>query len=771
MLANTIDAGPYAGQVFDAGPWITTVHVGLDFETYSEAGCQWNEDARRWEMPDGAGGTKKGLSVVGVKNYVNHPSFDLLSLAWDMKDGHGRRRWSPWMPSSTYPQTLVDHVGRGGTISGWNAGGFEFTVWNDWCVPRYGWPVLHAWQIVDTMAKSRAHSYPGKLDNAGEVMNLRVKKDKRGDALIKKFCMPRNPTKTDPRTRITPADDPADFMNLLEYNDTDVAAEGEANLRLPDLFAGEGAVWLACHGINHRGLGVDVTAVEDCIAVLEQAQAKGNRELYTITGGAVQDSDKLPALKAWLETQGVFMPNMQAETIDLKVNELQPPAGMPKSPALRALEIRQSLGSAAVKKLYAFRHSQHKGRLYDLYQYWAARTGRWTGNGPQPQNLVKPLPQFEQFAEVEKALGVLALRNIDFVELCYPDISPLDVICSVLRSLLCAAPGNDLVCSDFSAIEGVVTAALAGCEWRLDVFRTHGMIYETSAAKIIGVPFEDFVQHRVDSGGKVLRDAVGNILSVKGGKHHPQRNKIGKFAELASGFGGWIGAWLNFGAGEYLTDDEIKQGILRWRDASPEIPELWGGQTRSWKDPRTGRWQRKEDLHGLEGAAIRAVKNPGTAYSYRYISYEVRGDVLYCRLPSGRLLTYHAPRFTPHKRFDWSPDWEGQLSYEGWNSNPQAGSLGWQRMDLYGGKLTENVVQAVARDLQANAILNVEAAGYPVVLHSHDEIASEVREGFGSVEDFESHANRLPAWAVMPDGSAWPVRMKGGWRGRRYRKD
>jgi DNA polymerase len=748
------------GEIYEAGPSTAIVLPSVDFETYSEAGQHWDAEKQKWTMPPNAGGNEKGLSVVGVKNYVNHSSFEVLSAAYDLRAGGGRQLWVPsW---GFNPQDLLDHVAAGKKISGWNAGGFEFVVWNDYCVPKFGWPPLKLEQLSCAMAKARSWALPGSLDNAGEVLNLQHKKDKDGKRLLRKFSVPKNPSKKDPRTRIRPEDDPVDGPKLYAYNLDDISAEGEAAIRTPDLSPDEFNVWLLDQRVNTRGLGVDEAGVEDCIAVLEQCEAKYNRELYTITGGAVESSTELAALQQWCATQGVNLPNMQAETI---ADALTWPHVILCKPVFRALEIRKMLGGAAVKKLYAFRYQSFKGRLYGLYSYWAARTGRWTGNGPQPQNLFKPIKQLEAFADVERVLELMKLRRLDYIEICYPGISPLDIIASCLRSLLWAKADHDLVCSDFSAIEGVVTAALAGCEWRLDVFRTHGMIYEASAAMICGLTFEDFVKHRTDSGGTATYGPDGKLVAIKGGKHHVQRNKIGKFAELASGFGGWVQAWKNFGADEHLTDQEIKQGILKWRAASPEIVELWGGQTRGRFDSA------RPELYGLEGAAIAAVKYPGQCFGYRQISYQMKGDVLYCRLPSGRLLAYHAPRLVPSRRFEWTPAWEVELSYEGWNSNPMQGPLGWCRMDLYGGKLTENVVQAVARDLQANAMLNVERAGYPVVLHSHDEIASEVPLGFGSVEDFESHANRLPSWACMPDGTPWPIRMRGGWRGRRYRKD
>ncbi len=162
--------------------------------------------------------------------------------------------------------------------------------------------------------------------------------------------------------------------------------------------------------------------------------------------------------------------------------------------------------------------------------------------------------------------------------------------------------------------------------------------------------------------------------------------------------------------------------------------------------------------------AIEAVSNPGECFEFRGVSYGVRDDVLYCHLPSGRNLTYIAPRLMPAKK-PWGRPYTA-ISYMGWNTDPKKGPPGWIRLDTYGGKLTENVVQALARDVQVNGMLNVERAGYPLVLHVHDESASQVKRGFGSIEDYERLLSMMPPWAAT-----WPIRASGGWRGRSYRKD
>jgi DNA polymerase len=336
---------------------------------------------------------------------------------------------------------------------------------------------------------------------------------------------------------------------------------------------------------------------------------------------------------------------------------------------------------------------------------------------------------------------VIKSRDLATVERIYGDAQL--ALSGIIRGMFIAGPGCDLIASDYSSIEAVVAAALAGEEWRLEAFRQRQDIYLVSAGRITGRSPEEYAAYLAEHGHK-----------------HPDRQKIGKPAELGLGFGGWINGWRVFDDSDLFTDEDVKQNIRAWRTASPAIVEMWGGQVRGkpWRPDRL-------ELYGLEGAAIAAVQNPGQCYSYRSISYGMRGDALYCRLPSGRYLTYHRPRLAPSTR------WEGveglvELSFEGWNTNPAAGPMGWIRINTFAGRLFENVVQAVARDLMAHAVVSLERARYPLVLRVHDELVAEVPAGWGSIEDFEAIMATLPAWAA-----GWPIRAAGGWRGQRYRKD
>jgi DNA polymerase len=544
----------------------------------------------------------------------------------------------------------------------------------------------------------------------------------------------------------------ADFKSFLAYNVQDVLAEMAVAEKIPPLSEKEIQTWRCDQRVNNRGIGVNVKGVDDCIAIVEQCFKRYSAELVITTGGYVQSVSQTKKLGEWLSAQGFPLPDVKAETIEAAIKEHNEPCGtvLPDH-VYRVLQLRQLLASASVKKLYSMKYREYNGRLHGLYAYHAARTGRWTAMGPQPQNFPKPLPEFEKFEEVQKALEIISHRSLEELEAAYPNIPALDVIGSCLRSLLVADPGNELICSDFTSIEAVVLACLAGEQWRIDTFREGKGIYEVAGSRLDKIPLEEILAYKQQHG-----------------KHHPRR-AVWKIAELACGYGGWIGAMKNFGATE--PDAELKEQVLAWRRASPNIVEFWGGQTRNkFNRNLNGQWEKaRAELFGLEGAAIAAVQQPGKAFWVGQIAYQSDGNVLYCRLPSGRFLTYHNPKLSPSAS-QWADPWELALTFEGWNSNSKKGPIGWIRMSLYGGLLAENVVQATARDYQADALLALEAAGYPPVLHSHDEIASEVRAGFGSIEEFEAIGSRAPSWAVLPDGSPWPVRMNGGWRGVQYRK-
>lgn len=747
-LVGCVTVDPSSVRAYNrlpSGCGFSTVLPDMDFETYSEAGYYFDDEANKWRSI--VKSPPHGIGAVGAPVYSEHPSTEVLSLAYNLKDGLGPRLWLPGMDA---PEELFAHIANGGLIEAWNSA-FEWHIWRNVCSARMGWPELPFTQLRDAMAKSRAWSLPGKLEKAAAVLEVEDQKIGDGQRLLNKFSKPRNPTKKDARRRIRPEEDHDDGPKLYEYNIGDIKAESAVSAEIPDLSDDELELWLLDQCINFRGVSIDQKALADCKAIIEQATAKYTAELVQLTGGTVQGASEIQKLTGWLRGAGVHMASLDAD----HVAEALKRDDMPPAPR-RVLEIRASLGAASVKKLFAIdRRVSADGRLRDLFAYCGAdRTGRFAGRGPQPQNLPNSGPAvvlcecgnhygphlnncpwcgamaaFSQGAEwgieaVEDALRVIATRNLGYVEHYFGDA--VAAVSGCLRGLFSAAEGCDLICSDYSAIEAVVLAALAGEEWRLDVFRTHGKIYEMSAAKITGIPFEEFKRHKEETGD-----------------HHPMRKKVGKVAELASGYQGGYGAWLAFGADKHLEEQEIRDAIKAWRKESPNIVKFW---------------------YGLEDAAVAAVQNPGQCYEYRGITYGVKDDVLYCQLLSGRKLTYHQPRLHPDTTRWGKPVLK--LTYMGWNTDYKKGPTGWMRLETYGGKLCENVVQATARDILTYAMKNTERAGYATVLHIHDELVAEVLAGTGSVEEFERIMATLPDWCAD-----WPIKAAGGWRGKRYRKD
>jgi DNA polymerase bacteriophage-type len=738
------------GHKLTVGMGETTILADLDFETYSEAGFLWDESKQKYLPPLNA--KVKGLPSIGAAVYSEHETTEVLSCAYDLKDGMGKRLW---IPSNPPPTDLFFHILTGGLLEAWNVS-FERWIWVNVCMPKYGWPEVPMNQWRDAAAKSVAFALPKGLDPAGEVMNIKHKKHKDGRRLLEKFSMPRNPTKTNPKKRITLNDDPIDREKLYQYNLQDIAAEAELSSLIPDLNDFELEFWQCDQAINFRGVKLDHSAILNAIAIVEQAHKKYNQEIYKLTNGNIEKASELQKIIKWMTSKNIEVSSLDADSIENLMKRDLP------IDVRRVLEIRQLIGSAAVKKLYAMNNQiTESGRVHDLFIYHSARTGRAAGTGPQPQNLPNSGPMVSccsacnkhhigfnvcpwcnhkaeiSYIEwntkaVENAFETINTGILECIE--YYWGNAIDIISACLRGMFIPEQSHDFICSDYSAIEAVVLAALAGEEWRLEVFRTHGKIYELSASKISGVPFEEFEKYKKETG-----------------THHPLRKKIGKIAELASGYAGWIGAWKAFGADKYFTDEEIKDAIIAWRNASPAIVEFWGGQQKKYRS----------EYFGIEGCAIQAVLNPGKEFECRGIAFVMQLDILYCRLLSGRYLTYHRPRLTPSVR---RPN-TLSLSFEGWNSNPNFGKLGWIRIETYSGKLVENIVQATARDILAHAIINLEKASYPVVLHVHDEIVCEVPENFGSVAEFEKIMSTMPDWA-----KDWPVKASGGWRSKRYTK-
>lgn len=761
----------------------------FDLESYSEAGFVWTEPSDkyplgRWVAPQGA--KQPGIAAVGSAVYAEHPSTEVLCASYDLADGRGVRRW---LPGQAMPVDLHTHVEAGGTLE-FHKADFEVGMWAAQLVKKHGWIPLPAGAARCSMAKAHVAQYPGALGNLGAVLGLETEKDKDGKRLIAKFCVPQQPIpglidrKTGrvkrepvPARRIYPHDDPEDFERLCAYCDTDVVSQMQASDAMPEMEPHEVIAWQLDQQMNHRGLAVDRVGLRACIEILDQVIAQYGAECRALTGF---DATQLEKLKGWLAAYGVHTASLDSDAIDALLARDDLPA-----PARRVLELRALTGSASVKKTYAMEaQCSDDNRLRHLVIHHGTRPGRPTGSGPQPLNLPKAGPALvacecgrphtpaalicpwcgeigapgrkAKWAPwmVDHVLEIMECGSLAMVEQFFGDA--MLAISGCLRGLFVAGPGHELVSTDYSSLQAVVAACLAGEQWRIDAFKRGDPIYLLGASKITGTPLSAYLDYYEQHGD-----------------HHPDRQKIGKVSELACGFQGWINSYKAFGSTE--PDDVIRKQILAWREASPAIVEMWGGQ---WRGPP---WRReRHELYGLEGMFIAAVQNPGQVFTYRGVSFcmEDGKDCLVIRLPQidgiRRPLRYHEPRLAVSDR---NSD-ELSISYMTWNSNPNYGRMGWVRMGTWGGRLFENVVMGVEVDIQRYGVKLLAKHGYPMVLGVYDEDVVEIPMGkpltlgLPPVEGLDPYVQEVEhLLGIMPPELAdWPIRASGGWRGRRYRK-
>jgi len=613
-----------------------------------------------------------------------------------------------WTPFDSAPEKLLKHIDSGGTVIGHNIGGFELLIWNNVMALNYGWPELYPKQCEDTMVMAYAMSLPGSLDDASRAAGIDYQKDLKGHRVMLQLAQARGYSEAGEPIFHTPEDAPDKFQALYEYCKQDVRVERALYKRLLKLPASEHELWQLDFRINRRGVNVDLHSAKVAIEIVENEKSRLNNEMQMLTGGAVAVCTATGQLTDWLKRHQLEVPSVaKADVLELLSQDIP-------DVCRRALLLRQEAAKTSTAKLQAMvRGAAIDGRMKGLFQYWGASTGRWAGRRVQLQNLPRPTLAQEK---IEKVFEVLTRDGIraDLT----PFGQPMTVVSDCIRGFLKARRGYDFIAADFSSIEARVLAWLAGEERVLDIFRTHGKIYEHAAAGIYGV----------------------DINSID--KKDPRR-QIGKVAVLALGYGGGVGAFQSLAKAYNIIVPDAQADTIKhaWRNTHQNIVKYW---------------------YALEDAAISAVRNPGHKFSAgpkgRACEFKMAGSFLWCKLPSQRALCYPYPKLemieTP-----WG-DLKETLTYKGVDSYTKK----WERQKSYGGLLSENVTQAVARDLLAGAMQRLEIRGYPVVLHVHDEIVCEVKKDFGSVEEMEFIMTEVPPWAL-----GLPIQAE-GWRGERFKK-
>ena len=596
------------------------------------------------------------LQKCGVYAYAESPDFDILlfGYAWDDEPA----KVIDLTDCLALPDDLVNALYDSEVLKTAYNANFERT-----CLSTYLRRITPPEQWQCTAVLSRELGLPPSLEAVGEVIGLPDEKQKlkTGKALIRYFSVPCKPTKANGhRTRNLPEHDPEKWKLYIDYNRQDVESEREIRKKLSrfHIIETEQHLWETDQRINDRGVGVDIAFAKQAIAIDEIIKTRLLDRAVALTG---LDNPKSTAqLKNWIEeTSGVEVASLNKKEIAV-VREAANNEEVDKM-----LDIRAGLAKTSTEKYNAMiRTVCDDGRIRGLTMFYgASRTGRWAGRLVQMQNLPQnKMPE----KDLDTARQLVRAGDLETLEMLYDDIS--GALSQLIRTAFIPKKGHRLIVADFSAIEARVIAWLANEQWRLDVFNTHGKIYEASAEQMFHLP----------------------PGSVK--KGDPMRQK-GKIAELALGYGGSVGALASMGALSMgLKEDELKPLVYSWRSANPNITKFW--------------WD-------TDAAARTTINTQAPSYLPYGIAFRKKGPLLRLRLPNGRELSYVKPMII-----------NDSITYEG----TLQGSGHWGRIESYGPKLVENIVQAVARDCLAETIIKAEAMGYPVIFHVHDELICEVPE-------------------------------------------
>ena len=628
------------------------------------------------------------LKKSGLYKYVQSADFEVLLFYYAI-DG-GEVRGVDLKQGEQIPLEVIQAMTDPTVVkSAYNAA-FEW-----YCLSKHFNTALPLKQWRCTMVHAMYCGYPAGLDATGKAIGLVAEKQKSwaGKALIRTFCVPKKPTKKNAgKLRTLPHDEPEKWALFKDYCRQDVVAElaVEGYLSRFPMPQNEWDLWALDMEINSRGIQVDHELVEGALACDAGTVQPLLDEAIALTG--LENPKSVSQLKKWLsEETGDDFDSLAKD----KVASILPTLESEK--ARRMLELRQELSKTSIRK-YVSMHSAtgEDGRVRGLLQFYGAnRTGRWAGRLVQVQNLPRNyLPALDLARELMRA------RKIEALKMIYGKVP--DTLSQLIRTTFIPSEGCKLIISDYSAIEARVIAWLAGEQWRQEVFKTHGKIYEASASQMFGVPLD---------------------LIKKGNPEYELRAK-GKVAELALGYQGSIGALINMGAAEMdLSEAEMKDIVSLWRKRSPRIVDLW---------------------YALNSAALHVVRTGETVGLYgliiaREIDMQTKQDFMTIRLPSGRKLYYVRPWLSDNQHGKRAVHYMGMVEGK------------WLEVSTYGGKLTENIVQAIARDCLAEALKRTAAAGYKILMHIHDEIVFDVPENALDMDDINRIMDEPLEWAAGLD--------------------
>ncbi|MDU4847522.1 DNA polymerase [Clostridium sp.] len=608
----------------------------------------------------------------GVYAYVNSNDFEILLFAYSIDDEETEiidLASGENLPNEIVEALKDDNVRK----TAFNAN-FERT-----CLSKYLNSYLESKSWGCTAVQAAMLGLPLSLEGVGVVLGLEKQKMREGKELIRYFCMPCKPTKANnTRTRNLPIYAQDKWELFKTYCKRDVTVEKAIKVKhekypIPEK---EQQYYELDQKINDRGIFIDEKLVRQAIECDKILKEENTIKAQNITG--LENPNSVAQLKVWLIENGLEVESLSKKAVSYLSKESD-------GEVETLLKLRMEMAKTSIKKYEAIERSIcSDGRVRGLFQFYGAnRTGRWAGRLVQVQNL----PQ-NHIPDLTLTRNLVKEGRVEALQLFYDSAS--NVLSELIRTAFIPKQNNRFIVADFSAIEARVIAWLANERWRINVFATHGKIYEASASQMFHVPIDTIT------------------------KTSPLRQK-GKIAELALGYGGSVGALASMGAVEMgVKEEELKPLVTAWRNANPSIVSLW--------------WE-------VDRAAIKAVKEK-TEVQVKNIKFKYHSGILFITLPSGRSLSYIKPRIELNK-FE-----RDGITYEGIGLAKK-----WERIDTYGPKLVENIVQAIARDLLAEAMLRLDKAGYEIVMHIHDEVVIESPKIKGSLKDVCDIMGIAPKWA------------------------
>ena len=600
----------------------------------------------------------------GVYKYADSPDFEMLLFAYAADDGDVHI--IDIAGGEELPEKIIQAIKSDTVVKTAYNAQFERV-----CLSRYlklpEGEYLNPQSWYCTAVQAAELALPLSLADVGSVLGLERQKMTEGKELIKYFCVPCKPTKSNGnRTRNRPCHDINKWETFKKYcmRDVDVERQIADKLKMYPIRDEEHRLYVLDQIINDRGVLVDSELAEQAVKLNSIQTTVAVEQAYMITG--LENPNSVTQLKQWLKENGVEIESLSKKAVKSLADETD-------GDVSEMLKLRLLMAKTSVKKYEAvIRSVCSDNRVHGMMRFCGAnRTGRWSGNILQPQNL----PQ-NHLPDLTLARDIVKDGDFEMLDMMFGNVP--NVLSELIRTILIPKPNHRFIVADFSAIEARVLAWIAGEQWRIDTFKNGGDIYCASASKMFKVP--------VDKHG------VNGELRQKG-----------KISELACGYGGSVGALKNMGAVEMGVQENELQGLINdWRNANPHIVRFW---------------------YEVGNAAMKAIKEKTTVPLGKLVFAYERG-ILFIRLPSGRRLSYIKPRIGTN-RFGGD-----SITYMGINSAKK-----WDRLETFGGKLTENIVQGTARDLLANALINAANAGYDTVFHVHDEIICEVPNGYGSVDE------------------------------------